>query len=113
MSHQWVNDNKNSKTIVNSSTSFPPYSTFMTSATKKFDFFDEGKLTFYVSYFIMSNTDKEGKWAFNENGYIDIDTKVPVGDLAIRNIRFNKLTDEECQMVVEVTDGLYIMGLKK
>ena len=56
----------------------------------------------------MSMTFPDGKWSV-KNKRVDIDTRIPLGPMLLRNSRIQTLTEKEMVMLTEVDGGLFLL----
>jgi len=59
----------------------------------------------------MKHFDDKGTWTIS-NQVLTISTRIPIGPLEMKNVRVNKLTDSELSLLVELSDGLFLMGFE-
>ena len=102
--HKWLSDQERSRIIVDH-TSSNPYHMFVNKAVKHFEFLPNSKFTFTVTS-PMSMTFPDGKWSV-KNKRVDIDTRIPLGPMLLRNSRIQTLTEKEMVMLTEVDGGLF------
>ena len=98
--HKWLSDQERSRIIVDH-TSTNPYHMFVNKAVKHFEFH-------FTVTSPKSMTFPNGKWSV-KNKRVDIDTRIPLGPMLLRNSRIQTLTEKEMAMLTEVDGGLFLL----
>ena len=80
---------------------------FVNKAVKHFEFLPNSKFNFTVTSPLQWNY-PDGKWSV-KNKRVDIDTRIPLGPMLLRNSRIQTLTDKEMVMLTEVDGGLFLL----
>ena len=105
----WNSVAKKSRVLIKNSDK-TPYDRLAGEAQKTFKFKTGGKFIFTVSS-PMKHFDDKGTWTIS-NKVLTISTRIPIGPLEMKNVRVNKLTDSELSLLVELSDGLFLMGFE-
>lgn len=105
----WNSVAKKSRVLIQNSDK-TPYDRLASEAQKTFKFETGGKFIFTVSI-PMKHFDDKGTWTIS-NKVLTISTRIPIGPLEMKNVRVNKLTDSELSLLVELSDGLFLMGFE-
>ena len=105
----WNSVAKKSRVLIKNSDK-TPYARLVGEAQKTFKFETGGKFIFTVSI-PMKHFDDKGTWTVS-NKVLTISTRIPIGPLEMKNVRVNKLTDSELSLLVELSDGLFLMGFE-
>ena len=105
----WNSVAKKSRVLIKNSDK-TPYDRLVGEAQKTFKFETGGKFIFTVSS-PMKHFDDKGTWTIS-NKVLTISTRIPIGPLEMKNVRVNKLTDSELSLLVELSDGLFLMGFE-
>ena len=109
MKHTWNSVVYTSRMLIKHKGNLP-LDMFIGVAQKQFKFENNGKFIFKVTS-PLNFTDNNGSWSLS-NQQLNIKTKIPLGPLEIKNIRINKLTDDELLLLAEISDGLFLIGFK-
>ena len=104
--HKWLSDQERSRIIVDH-TSKNPYHMFVNTAVKHFEFLPNSKFNFTVTSPLQWNF-PNGKWSV-KNKRVDIDTRILLGPMLLRNSRIQTLTEKEMAMLTEVDGGLFLL----
>ena len=80
---------------------------FVNKAVKHFQFQANSKFNFTVTSPLQWNF-PNGKWSV-KNKRVDIDTRIPLGPMLLRNSRIQTLTEKEMAMLTEVDGGLFLL----
>lgn len=104
--HKWLSDQERSRIIVDH-TSKNPYHMFVNMAVKHFEFLPNSKFNFTVTS-PKSMTFPDGKWSV-KNKRVDIDTRILLGPMLLRNSRIQTLTEKDMVMLTEVDGGLFLL----
>ncbi len=106
MKHTWNSVASSSRMLIKHQGSLP-LDRFIGIAQKQFQFGPNGKFTFSVTS-PLDFTDNKGTWSF-DNQEISINTRIPLGPLAIKHVRINELTDSKLSLLAEISDGLFLI----
>ena len=80
---------------------------FVNMAVKHFEFLPNFKFNFTVTS-PQSMPFPDGTWSV-KNKRVDIDTRIPLGPMLLRNSRIQSLTEKEMAMLTEVDGGLFLL----
>ena len=106
MKHTWNSVASSSRMLIKHQGSLP-LDRFIGIAQKQFQFGQNGKFTFSVTSPLNFTNDK-GTWSF-DNQEISINTRIPLGPLAIKHVRINELTDSKLSLLAEISEGLFLI----
>jgi len=59
----------------------------------------------------VNYTYENGSWTIN-NSVLNISTRIPIGPLEMKNLRVTKITDSELSLLVEISDGLFLISFE-
>ena len=107
--HAWNSVVRTSRVLVANSDN-KPYAMFVTVAQKTFKFEPNNKFIFTVTS-PLNYTYENGSWTIN-NSVLNISTRIPIGPLEMKNVRVTKITDSELSLLVEISDGLFLISFK-
>ncbi|WEK38349.1 MAG: hypothetical protein P0Y53_12650 [Candidatus Pseudobacter hemicellulosilyticus] len=109
---RWRSDQSGSRVIIGQTAASPPYEMFITQAQKYFDFKTDGALQFQVTS-PVTFTDAKGSWEVSDDGVITINTNIPLGPMQLKNGRIRKIADNSLSLLVEISDGVFLLNLVK
>lgn len=107
--HAWNSVVRTSRVLVANSDN-KPYAMFVTVAQKTFKFEPNNKFIFTVTS-PLNYTYENGSWTIN-NSVLNISTRIPIGPLEMKNLRVTKITDSELSLLVEISDGLFLISFE-
>ena len=107
--HAWNSVVRTSRVLVANSDN-KPYTMFVTVAQKTFKFEANNKFIFTVTS-PLNYTYENGSWNIN-NSVLNISTRIPIGPLEMKNLRVTKITDSELSLLVEISDGLFLISFE-
>ena len=107
--HAWNSVVRTSRVLVANSDN-KPYTMFVTVAQKTFKFEANNKFIFTVTS-PLNYTYENGSWTIN-NSVLNISTRIPIGPLEMKNLRVTKITDSELSLLVEISDGLFLISFE-
>lgn len=107
--HAWNSVVRTSRVLVTNSDN-KPYAMFVTVAQKTFKFEPNNKFIFTVTS-PLNYTYENGSWTIN-NSVLNISTRIPIGPLEMKNLRVTKITDSELSLLVEISDGLFLISFE-
>lgn len=107
--HAWNSVAHTSRVLVANSDN-KLYAMFVTMAQKTFKFEANNKFIFTVTS-PRNYTYENGSWTIN-NSVLNISTRIPIGPLEMKNLRVTKITDSELSLLVEISDGLFLISFE-
>ena len=107
--HAWNSVVRTSRVLVANSDN-KPYARLVTVAQKTFKFEANNKFIFTVTS-PLNYTYENGSWTIN-NSVLNISTRIPIGPLEMKNLRVTKITDRELSLLVEISDGLFLISFE-
>lgn len=109
---KWKSNQLKSRIITKQSNPSPPYNIFVTIAQKTFDFNENDNFIFKVSS-PLKFTHKTGTWNINTDHIININTKIPLGPMEIKNGKIHLLDDDNLSLLVNISDGVFLIYFDK